>query len=180
MWFPELVEACLARDGARVVILLEPVIDNDLSLLGRCEPLGIENLPAQRAIKALNVSVLPGRTGIDADRLDADASKPVLCCFRSELKSIVGANLLGRAVSKQKRLECFEDIFSAHFGADHNSQGLPNELIQHRLHLVGSTVTEFVMNKVYAPLARQTMRSIGERRTWFGWVGLNRTIKLSL
>lgn len=36
-----------------VVVLLEPVIDDDLGLLGRCELFGIENLPAQCPVEAL-------------------------------------------------------------------------------------------------------------------------------
>ena len=49
-----------------VVVLLKPVIDHYLRLLGRREPLRIENLPSQGAIEALVVSVLPGiaRQGI--------------------------------------------------------------------------------------------------------------------
>ena len=43
-----------------VVVLSEPVIDDDLRLLGRREPFHIENLSAQRAIEPLVVSILPG------------------------------------------------------------------------------------------------------------------------
>ena len=72
-----------------VVVLLEPVIDDDLGLLGRREPLRIENFPAQCPIEPLVVSVLPGRSRIDADRLDANASKPGLHCLSSELRPVV-------------------------------------------------------------------------------------------
>ena len=43
-----------------VVVLSAPLVDDDLSLLCRREPFGIENLAAQRSIEALVVSVLPG------------------------------------------------------------------------------------------------------------------------
>ena len=42
-----------------VVILFEPKIDDDLSLLGRRELLGLENLPAKGSIEPLVVSVFP-------------------------------------------------------------------------------------------------------------------------
>ena len=42
-----------------VVVLSEPVVDDDLSLLRRREPLGVEHLVAQGAVEALVVSVLP-------------------------------------------------------------------------------------------------------------------------
>ena len=44
---------------ADVVVLSEPLIDDDLGLLCRHEPFGIEYLAAQGSIEALIVSVLP-------------------------------------------------------------------------------------------------------------------------
>ena len=46
--------------GARVILLSEPVIDDDLGLLRCREPFRIKNLPMQYPIKPLVVSVLPG------------------------------------------------------------------------------------------------------------------------
>ena len=74
---------------AGVVVLREPLIDDDLGMLCCRKPLGIQNLPTQRPIETLIVSVLLGRPWIDADRLDANASKPVLQCVGGELWSIV-------------------------------------------------------------------------------------------
>ena len=64
-----------------VIVLAEPVIDNDLCLPGRCEPLGVEHLVAQRAIEALVISALPGRSGIDLDVLDANCDCAMLPNF---------------------------------------------------------------------------------------------------
>ena len=74
--------------GAGVVVLPEPVIDDDLSLLLCREPLRIENLSTESPVETLVVSVLPGRCRIDADRLDANASKPGLRRFCCELRSV--------------------------------------------------------------------------------------------
>ena len=43
-----------------VIVLSEPLIDDDLGLLCRHEPLGIEYLAAQRSIEAFVVLALPG------------------------------------------------------------------------------------------------------------------------
>lgn len=40
-----------------VILPPEPVIDDNLRLLGRPEQLGVEHFSAQRAVKPLNVSV---------------------------------------------------------------------------------------------------------------------------
>ncbi len=58
---------------ADVVILLEPRVDHNLCL-SRCgKPLSVQHLPAQRAIETLVVTVLPRRTRIDPDGLNAEA-----------------------------------------------------------------------------------------------------------
>ncbi len=70
---------------SNVVALFEPAIDDDLGLYHRREPVRIENLPAQRAVESLVVSILPGRSAIDTDWFDSNPSKPVLRCFGSKL-----------------------------------------------------------------------------------------------
>ena len=72
-----------------VIVLLEPVVDDNLCLLGRRKPFGIEDLPTQCAVEPLVVSILPGRPRIDADRFDADGSKSVLRRFCEELSPAV-------------------------------------------------------------------------------------------
>ena len=42
-----------------VVVLSEPLIDDDLSLLRRREPLGVKHLMTQGSVEAFVVSVLP-------------------------------------------------------------------------------------------------------------------------
>ena len=43
-----------------VIVLSEPLVDDDLSQLCRVEPFGVEHLAAQSSVKAFVVSVLPG------------------------------------------------------------------------------------------------------------------------
>ena len=62
---------------SHVIVLAQPLIDNDLCLSGRCEPLSIEHLATQGAVKALVISILPGRSRIDLDGLDANTCEPV-------------------------------------------------------------------------------------------------------
>jgi hypothetical protein len=42
-----------------VIVLSEPVVDDDLSLLRRREPLGVEHLMTQGSVEVFVVSVLP-------------------------------------------------------------------------------------------------------------------------
>ena len=45
---------------ADVIVLSEPLVDDDLSLLCRVAPFGIEHLAAQSSVKSFVVSILPG------------------------------------------------------------------------------------------------------------------------
>ena len=45
---------------SHVIVLSEPLVDDNLSLLCRREPLGVEHLAAECAVEAFVVSVLPG------------------------------------------------------------------------------------------------------------------------
>ena len=49
---------------SHVVVLSEPLIDDDLSLRRRGEPLGIEHLVAKGTVEAFIVSVLPLASGL--------------------------------------------------------------------------------------------------------------------
>ena len=72
-----------------VVVLPEPVIDDDLGLRRCCEPFRIENLTAKGSVEAFVVAVLPRRSGIDTDGFDADPDQPFLHRLGDELGTIV-------------------------------------------------------------------------------------------
>ena len=77
-----------------MIVLPEPMIDDDLGLLGRYEPLGIENLPAKCPVEALIVAILPGRSRVNADGLDPKTSKPTLHRLCCELGAVIGSDIL--------------------------------------------------------------------------------------
>ena len=86
---------------ADVIVLSEPLVDDDLSLLCCGEPFGVEHLAAQSSVKSFVVSILPGLPGIDPDRLDTDPCQPVLHRFRDELGAIVGTDIFWSAVAQE-------------------------------------------------------------------------------
>ena len=45
---------------ADVIVLSEPLVDDDLGLLCCGEPFGVEHLAAQSSVKSFVVSILPG------------------------------------------------------------------------------------------------------------------------
>lgn len=93
-----------------MIVLFEPCFDDDLSLFDRCEPLGIENFPAQGSVKALVVAVLPWTARIDADGLDADLRQPGLEVGSNELRTIIRTYELWSSVFQEERIESLQNL----------------------------------------------------------------------
>ncbi len=72
-----------------VIVLFEPAVDDDLGLPCRREPFGVQDFPAQRAIEAFVVSILPGRSRKDVDWFDVDALQPFPERCSDKLRPIV-------------------------------------------------------------------------------------------
>ena len=72
-----------------MVVLPEPLVDDDLSLLRRREPLGVEQLAAMGPVEAFVVSVYPRDPRIDTYGLDPDPGKPGVEVLSDELRTIV-------------------------------------------------------------------------------------------
>jgi hypothetical protein len=64
-------------DEAGIGVLFEPLGDEDLGLTCYADPLSVEQLPTERTVEALVISILPGGTGIDSDGFDAHLGQPV-------------------------------------------------------------------------------------------------------
>ena len=129
-----------------VVVLSDPLVDDDLCLLCCGEPFGVKHLVAQGAVEALVVSVLPGRSGLDPDGLDADPGQPVLHCLCAELGTIVRADVFRSAVAQEQRVQRLKYILGPHPGADRHSQGLPGVLVQNGQHLVAPPAAKLVVH----------------------------------
>lgn len=74
---------------ARVTVLPKPLFDDDLSLLRCCEPFCVKHFLTSCSVEPFAVSVVPARAWIDANRLETDASKPVLHRFGREPEAVV-------------------------------------------------------------------------------------------
>ncbi len=84
------------------VVLFKPDIDDDPSLACGREPLGVEAFAAECSVEALVVAVLPGRSRIDPDGLNADTLKPVPEWCGRKPGSIVGTKVLRLAALEQQ------------------------------------------------------------------------------
>jgi len=60
------------------------------------EDLQSQALVTEATVEALGVTVLPGNGGLDVERRDADATEPGSKLVGSELRSVVGADVIRR------------------------------------------------------------------------------------
>ena len=129
-------------------MLPEPVIDGELSLLGRRGRPRIKGFWTQRTFEALVLCDLPGLAGIESQRLDADSPKPATHRIGREIGPVIGFDVLGGTEARQERLECFNNIVGTQPSAHRHRRHSPRDLIQKDQHLAGLSVAELVQFKL--------------------------------
>ena len=77
-----------------VIVLAKPYIDCSLGLMDSVEPIRIEDIISDCAVKAFIVTIFPRRAWIDLLWPNIHFSEPSLKMFSNELRAIVGANEL--------------------------------------------------------------------------------------
>jgi len=87
---------------SHVVVLSEPLVDDDLSLLCCGEPLGIEHLVAKGTIEAFVVSVLPWRPRFYVSGLRTNCLDPLSNRIGDELRSVVREDVSRNATDDEQ------------------------------------------------------------------------------
>ena len=72
-----------------MVVIILPVVGQDAAFPKIGEDFGVKNFVTQAAVEALGVSVLPGRAGLDVQRLHAGAAQKLTNGLGDELRPIV-------------------------------------------------------------------------------------------
>ena len=62
--------------GSDSVVVVAPLLDEDLGLLQAVEDFAIEQLVPQLAVEAFAIAVLPGAAGLDVERLGTNTCQP--------------------------------------------------------------------------------------------------------
>ena len=73
------------------VVVLPPLLDQYLCLAEAVEDFSIQHFIAKAGIEAFAITILPGRSGLDASRFCTDGADPVTNGLGDELRAIVGA-----------------------------------------------------------------------------------------
>jgi hypothetical protein len=78
--------------GSVVVVLLLPVVDEDLGFVEGVEGFQVEEFAAEVAVEGLDVRVLPGCSGLDVGDRRASEAAPVSEGFGGQLGPVVATD----------------------------------------------------------------------------------------
>jgi len=104
--------------GPLLVVEADPVGDDDASFGERIELLSVEALITEAGVKGFDVTVPPGRTGVDVERADAAVGQAVPDGTGDKLGAVVGADMLRRSVCFDGLGEDSHDVVSADAAGD--------------------------------------------------------------
>ena len=78
------------------VVVLAPLLDDDLCFLEAVEDFAVEQLIAEFSVEGFAVAVLPGTAWFDVEGFGSNPGQPVTHNLRSHLSTIVRADMLAR------------------------------------------------------------------------------------
>lgn len=134
-----------------VVILVPPLVDDCSGFGQAAEDFAVEALVSELVVKALDVTVLPGGTRLDVERLDLVLLEPVLDDIRNELRSVVAANVLRGAALAHHPFEHLQHVLRANGPGDMRGQALPCVLVDQGQNAKRTALLRLIRHEVPAP-----------------------------
>src|SRR5690606_11343381 len=122
------------------------------------EEVHVEALVAQRAVEAFDVGILPRTARRDVERLRAARFEPALQGLRDELRTIVAAQVLRRAVQHEQPFKDVDDALRSDAGLDADRQALASELVEHRQDAQLPAAFGAVLKKIIGPYVLWSFR----------------------
>ena len=100
------------------VVEASPLLNEHLRFLQRVEDLAVQALIPQFSIETFAIAVLPGRPGLDVERLDVQLSEPIAHGLSDELRPIVRTNMLRRSMTDEQFAENMQHVLTVEFAPD--------------------------------------------------------------
>ncbi len=111
--------------GPDGVVVPPPPLDEHLRLEECVEDLPLQQFVTERAIEALDVAVLPGRTRLDVQRLYSDTPKPLPNSLCRELAAVVAADVFRDASTHEEVAESLQYVLARELPSNVDRQALP-------------------------------------------------------
>ena len=125
-------------------------------------------LVTESTVEALGEAVLPGATGLDLERRDADTTEPGPKVVENDLRTVVSAEVLRHATNGEEFREEVDHVGARDPAIGLQHQALPRELVDHREPLDLATARRAIEDEVQAPdivrrLGPSSMEAVGTR-----------------
>jgi hypothetical protein len=151
-----------------VVVVVLPGCRDRPGVAEAVEDLQGQALVTESAVEALGEAVLPGATGLDVERRDADAIEPSSKLVGNELRTVVAADVLRHATHGEELREGIDHVGARDPAIGLQHQALPRELIDHREPLDLAATRRAIKDEVPAPdvvrcLGPTPMTAVGTR-----------------
>lgn len=111
------------------VVVLPPLLDEDLGLLEGGEDLAVEQFIPEAGIEAFDIPVLPRRPRCDVGGLGANGGDPVSDDPGDELGAVVRSDILWRPPQDEQIRQSIHHIGGVESPINPKHQGLPGELV---------------------------------------------------
>jgi len=131
--------------------VLSPPLDQDFCFQRGVENLAVEELVTELPIEGFHIPILPGRSGLDEERVDADAGEPLAHHRRGEFRPIVGADVRGHSALDEEVGQAVQHVVAAQSATDIDRQALAGVFIDQSEHPKRSPLTGARLHEVVAP-----------------------------
>lgn len=141
------------------VVVLTPLLDEDLGLLEGGEDLPVEQFIPEACIEAFDIPVLPWRAWGDVGGLGANGSDPVFDDPGDELGAVIRPDILWRSAQDEQIRQSIHHIGGVEPPINPQHQGLPGELVDDDQDPVWASVLGSILDKVIGPDMVRPLRS---------------------
>jgi len=133
------------------IVVLSPALNQHLRFMKCREQLPRQQLITELRVEALTITVLPWRAWCDEERFHTDPAEPMPHTLGNELGTIVGTNVLGRAVRDEQIRQAVQHVIGSQAPGNNDGKAAACELVDHSQHAKGSPVLGTVLHEVVGP-----------------------------
>lgn len=133
------------------VEVIAPLLDHDLSFFQAVEDFLVEAFVVQLAVEGLAVTVLPGTSGLDVQRLGTKSGEPPADDLGGHLGAVVGTDVFGDPPGEHHVGHCLDDAEAVDATRHTDGQTFPGKLIDQGHQAELAAVMGLCLDKIVAP-----------------------------
>ncbi len=134
-----------------LVVVLFPLLSQHPRLCHATKQLHRQQLISKATVKALRITILPGRSRLDVQRFHPQRSQPRPNLPRDEFRAIVAANVLGHSPLDQQVTQHLQHLLGSKAPPQLQGQTLPRVLVDDRQPLQSTPTLRAVVDEVPGP-----------------------------